>query len=109
LPPDALLRAQAAAAAAAIAQRFQAAAAAAAGLPPPQPGAQLPPAAPPAPPEDVSTDFDVNDLPPLARGALTKRGAQEDITRKTGCIVHTRRAACVCVCVRVRAFPRIQP
>lgn len=71
-------RAQAVAAAAAFAARLSGAAAA-------------PMAAAAA--EGVAQAFDLNDLEPLARAALTKRPVHEDVTRKTGCVLHTRRVA----------------
>jgi hypothetical protein len=72
-------RAQAVAAAAAFAARLSAPSAA--------------PSAAPAAAEGVAQVFDLNDLEPLARAALTKRPVHEDVTRKTGCVLHTRRVA----------------
>ena len=46
-----------------------------------------------APAEQVAQAFDLNELAPLVRGALTKRPVHEEVTRKTGCILHTRRVA----------------
>jgi hypothetical protein len=83
-PAEAIASAQAAAAAA-IAARLGAGALAA------RPGAPLA-FAPLAAEEDASQELELNDAEPAARGALTKRGLQEEVTRKTGCIVHTRRA-----------------
>lgn len=44
--------------------------------------------------ESVGQAFDLNSLDAMARGALTKRPVHEEVTRKTGCILHTRRVAC---------------
>ncbi len=70
-------RAQAMAAAAAFAARLGT-------------GGAAPSSAPAAAAEGVAQPFDLNDLEPLARGALTKRPVHEEVTRRTGCLLNTR-------------------